>query len=139
MYAELTGNGERCGIKSPHDNKLRRGALMISMDCTHPDLKKFINVKNDLSKVNYANISVQVSDAFMEAVLNDGDWTLHFERPETGEHIEETVKAKEIYKLLCENNWNYAEPGILFWDTINNYNLLSNNEEYSYAGVNPCA
>lgn len=139
MYAELTGNGKRCGIKSPHDNRLRRGALMISMDCTHPDLKKFINVKNDLSKVNYANISVQVSDAFMEAVLNDGDWTLHFERPETGEHIEETVKAKEIYKLLCENNWNYAEPGILFWDTINNYNLLSNNEEYSYAGVNPCA
>lgn len=115
------------------------GALMISMRCDHPDIKKFITVKSDLNKVNYANISVMVSDDFMIAVVNDDDWTLRFERPETGEVIEEVVKAKEIFDLLCAQNWDYAEPGILFWDRICNYNLLNNNPEFEYAGTNPCA
>lgn len=117
----------------------RRGALMISIDCTHPDLEKFISVKNDLSKVTSANISVRVSDDFMKAVENDADWELSFHRDETGENITKTVKAREIFHLLCENNWNYAEPGILFWDMIAKYNMLCFDEEFSYAGVNPCA
>ena len=117
----------------------RRGALMISMDCRHPDIRKFITVKSDLNKVNYANISVKVTDEFMEAVKSDADWTLTFTRPETKETIEETVKAKELFDLICEQNWDYAEPGVLFWDTIRNYNLLNNNPEFEYAGVNPCA
>ena len=112
---------------------------MISLDCTHPDLEKFITIKNDLSKVNFANISVRVSDAFMLAVQNDDDWELYFNRPETNERISKIVKAKEIYRLLCESNWNYAEPGMLFWDTINSNNLQSENPEFSFAGVNPCA
>ena len=80
-----------------------------------------------------------VTDRFMEAVENDGDWKLHFERPETSEVISETVKAKELFDLLCYQNWDYAEPGILFWDRIGYYNLLNNNPEFEYAGVNPCA
>ena len=115
------------------------GALMISIDCTHPDLEDFITIKSDLGKVTAANISVRVSDDFMQAVIDDNDWELYFERPETGEKITKTVKAKEIYHLLCKNNWDYAEPGILFWDRIENYNLLSNNPDFSYAGTNPCA
>ena len=117
----------------------RRGALMISLRCDHPDIEKFVTIKSDLGKVNYANISVMVSDAFMRAVQNDKDWVLYFERPETGERIEKTVKAADLFKLLCEQNWNYAEPGILFWDTISKYNLLGNNPEFKYAGTNPCA
>lgn len=117
----------------------RRGALMISMDCSHPDIKKFITVKSDLEKVTYANISVRITDDFMTAVENNGDWTLYFERPETKEVIENTVNAREIFDLICEQNWDFAEPGILFWDTISNYNLLNNNDEFEYAGVNPCA
>lgn len=117
----------------------RRGALMISMDCTHPDLEKFITVKSDLNKVTSANISVKVNDKFMRAVQEDADWELSFNRPETGETLSKTVKAKAIFKLLCENNWNYAEPGILFWDRINDWNLMSTNPEFKYAGVNPCA
>lgn len=112
---------------------------MISISDTHPDLEKFITVKSDLNKVNYANISVRISDAFMKAVKEDKDWELRFERNETGEVISKTVKAKDIYKKLCEQNWNYAEPGMLFWDRINNYNLLSNTKSFAYAGVNPCA
>lgn len=117
----------------------RRGALMISIDCTHPDLEKFINIKSDLGKVTSANISVRVSNDFMRAVVSDDDWELYFERPETGEYISKTVKAKEIFRLLCENNWNYAEPGLLFWDNITGYNLLANDDYFEYAGVNPCA
>lgn len=117
----------------------RRGALMISISDTHPDLEKFINVKNNTNKVTSANISVRITDDFMYAVVNDAPWKLSFTRPETNETIEKVVKAKDIFNLLCENNWNYAEPGILFWDRIENYNLLSTNDEFSYAGTNPCA
>lgn len=117
----------------------RRGALMISISDTHPDLEKFITIKSDLNKVNYANISVRISDAFMKAVEEDKDWELKFKRKETGEVISKTVKAKELFRKLCEQNWNYAEPGMLFWDRINNYNLLSNTKSFKYAGVNPCA
>lgn len=115
------------------------GALMISMDCTHPDLEAFIDAKKNTDKVTAANISVRVSDAFMNAVREDKDWKLTYYRPESGEYIEKTVKAKDIFHHLCENNWNYAEPGILFWDTIDEHNMLSNNPEFEYAGTNPCA
>ena len=111
---------------------------MISIDCTHPDLEKFITVKSDLNKVTSANISVRVTDEFMEAVRNDSDWELSFTRPETGEVTKKVVHAKEIYRLLCENNWDYAEPGILFWDNITQNNMLNTNKEFEYAGVNPC-
>lgn len=117
----------------------RRGALMISIDCTHPDLEKFITVKSDLNKVTSANISVRVTDRFMVAVKNDEDWELYYKRDETGEEIKKTVKARDIFNLLCRNNWDYAEPGILYWDRISNWNLISNDETFEYAGVNPCA
>lgn len=117
----------------------RRGALMISIDCTHPDLEKFITVKSDLNKVTSANISVRVTDRFMVAVKNDEDWELYYKRNETGEEIKKTVKARDIFDLLCRNNWDYAEPGILYWDRIINWNLVSNDKDFEYAGVNPCA
>ena len=117
----------------------RRGALMISIDCTHPDLEKFITIKSDLNKVTSANISVRVTDRFMVAVKNDEDWELYYKRNETGEEIKKTVKARDIFDLLCHNNWNYAEPGILYWDRITNWNLVSNDKGFEYAGVNPCA
>lgn len=117
----------------------RRGALMISIDCTHPDLEKFITVKSDLNKVTSANISVRVTDRFMVAVKNDEDWELYYKRNETGEEIKKTVKARDIFDLLCRNNWDYAEPGILYWDRITNWNLVSNDKNFEYAGVNPCA
>ena len=117
----------------------RRGALMISLDCTHPDLEAFIDAKKNTDKVTSANISVRVSYDFMRAVRNNEDWELSFYRKETDEYIRKTVKAKEIFHHICENNWDYAEPGILFWDNIKNWNMLSNNSEFEYAGVNPCA
>lgn len=117
----------------------RRGALMISLDCHHPDLPEFIDIKTKENSVTKANISVRVTDDFMKAVENDAEWTMTFTRPETGETIERTIPATQLFNRLCENNWNWAEPGMLFWDNITKYNLLSENSEFEYAGVNPCA
>lgn len=116
----------------------RRGALMLSISCDHPDLEEFIKVKSDLDKVTKANISVRITSDFMDAVKNKSDYTLSFTREETGETIEKTVNAYEMFKKLCEMNWDYAEPGILFWDRISNWNLLSEDDSFEYAGTNPC-
>ena len=117
----------------------RRGALMLSMNCDHPDIEEFIDIKKDLDRVTKANISVKVSDEFMRAVVDDEDWTLSFEREETGETFSKTVKARDLMKRLAYNNWEMGEPGILFWDSICFNNLLSEYENFEYAGVNPCA
>lgn len=116
----------------------RRGALMISISCDHPDLEEFIEIKSDLDKVTKANISVRVSDKFMEAVVKSETLILKFVT-DTGEVITKEVEAYPIFRKLAQMNWDYAEPGILFWDRITSWNLLSNNKEFSYAGVNPCA
>lgn len=117
----------------------RRGALMISIPCDHPDLEEFIDIKTDLNRVTKANISVRITDGFMEAVKNKKPFTLSFTRAATGEKIEKVIDAYSFFKKMCKNNWNYAEPGMLFWDRIENWNLLSNDSEFEYAGVNPCA
>jgi len=117
----------------------RRGALMISLDCTHPDLEDFIKLKSDLNKVTKANISVRVSDAFMCSYSEGRSHVLSFKRPESGENIHREVSAADVFRSLAEMNWQYAEPGVLFWDRIKNWNLLSNTPDFDYAGVNPCA
>lgn len=116
----------------------RRGATMISIDCSHPDIEEFINIKNDLNAVTKANISVRVTREFMNAVVNNDDWELRFET-EKGDVLTKTVNAADLFRMLAKNNWSMAEPGILFWDRITSYNLLSEDPEFEYAGVNPCA
>ena len=94
----------------------RRGALMISMDCNHPDIEDFIDAKKNTDKLEGCNISVRTNGDF--------------------------IKNSPLMHKLAENNWDYAEPGILYWDNINKNNLLSEyikNGEFEYAGVNPCA
>lgn len=117
----------------------RRGALMISMDCSHPDILEFIELKTDLEKVTKANVSVRIYKDFMEAVKKGTDYILSYEREATGEVIKKRVPARALFKKITDTSWDYAEPGVLFWDRISSWNLLSNTEEFSYAGVNPCA
>ena len=141
----------------------RRGALMISIDVQHPDTPEFIDIKTDLEKVTSANISIRVADSFMKAVQENKDYILRypcdsFEEGQLEKSIDysyfeydklypindgkvyiKKVKAKELFDKLCLNNWNYAEPGILYWDAISNYNLLNTDKSFEYAGVNPCA
>ena len=110
-------------------------ALMLSIDCTHPDLEEFINLKSDLNLCTKANISVRVSDEFMKAVEENKDWELSFST-ET-ETITKTVNARKVFQLLAKRNWEMAEPGILYWDHIKDYNMLNTDPNFSFAGVNP--
>ena len=129
LYSYITGLIGQSG---------RRGALMISISCDHPDIEEFIEIKNDLDKVTKANISIRMTDKFMEAAENNKDVELKFET-ETGELITKTINARDILMKIAKSNWEMGEPGMLFWDRISNWNLLSNNPEFEYAGVNPCA
>ena len=117
----------------------RRGALMISLDCSHPDIEEFIRLKTDLEKATKANLSIRLNGEFMEAVRNGQPYLLSFTREATGETVERSVDAKELFHKIAEANWDYAEPGALFWDRIESWNLLSEVEDFHYAGVNPCA
>lgn len=130
LYSMVTGLIGQAG---------RRGALMLSISCEHPDLEEFIGIKSDLDRVTKANISIRITDKFMAAVKNKAPFTLSFTRLETGEKITKTIDAYEMFHKMCEMNWDYAEPGMLFWDRINNWNLLSCDDEFEYAGTNPCA
>lgn len=117
--------------------KGRRGALMITMDCHHPDIEEFINLKSKQGVCEKANISIMVTDDFMNAVINDTDWETKYESPEVGT-VTKVFKARDLLKLLAKRNWEWAEPGLLYWDRITNYNINSNNPEYKLKATNPC-
>lgn len=139
----------------------RRGALMISISVNHPDVYEFVDVKANTDEINNANISVRVNDEFMKAVDEDRDYLLHWpcdmtisekeieavEKYNELVHIEtasgpvyiKKIKAKDLFNKLVKNNWDYAEPGILYWDRIEKYHLMSEHKDFQYAGTNPCA
>ncbi|MBU2632803.1 adenosylcobalamin-dependent ribonucleoside-diphosphate reductase [Patescibacteria group bacterium] len=133
----------------------RRGALMLMLWDWHPDIEEFITVKQDLSKITGANLSVCVSDGFMEAVKNDADWDLVFPDIKDPEYDEKwdgiisnwkamkkkvvvlkTVKARYLWDLICEAAWKSAEPGIVFMER---YNKMYNNWYWNKVNcTNPC-
>ena len=120
----------------------RRGATMIALDVNHPDIEEFIDVKTDLTRVLGANISVKVDNKFMMAVERNEKHICKFYVEDTGEYIEKEYNARELFKKLVQNNYDYAEPGILYWDNFNNFSLLDKFIErglFEYAGTNPCA
>ena len=117
----------------------RRGALMLTMSCDHPDLEEFMSVKTDLERVTKANMSIRVSDEFMECVRDRKPFVQKFDRPESNQKIRKELDAGAFFEKLCYTNWDYGEPGCLYWDRISDWNLLSEFPDYSYAGTNPCA
>lgn len=125
--------------------KGRRGALIITMDCDHPDIHDFIDIKKDLNMINNANISVRVSDRFMHyAVEKPGkSYSVRCKITDeiTGavwhEHVID-VTPSEILQHIAENNWRMAEPGIIFKDAIEDYNFIEKNPCINITGVNPC-
>ncbi len=114
----------------------RRGALMITIADDHPDVLAFTKIKRNQNKVRYANISVRITDAFMRAVENDGDWTLKFDNERA--HVRQIVKARELWKELIYGATHHAEPGVIFWDTVKRWST----SEYNGMEVittNPCS
>ncbi|MCQ2056199.1 MAG: adenosylcobalamin-dependent ribonucleoside-diphosphate reductase [archaeon] len=117
----------------------RRGALMLSISCEHPDLEDFMVVKTDVNRATKANMSIRVTDEFMNAVRNKETFVQTFRRPETDSITTRNLNAREFFRKMCYANWDFGEPGCLYWDRVSSWNLLSEFPNYHYAGTNPCA
>ncbi|MGX0878024.1 ribonucleoside-diphosphate reductase alpha chain [Roseovarius sp. MBR-154] len=109
----------------------RRGAMMATMRCDHPDIEDFIAAKSDAARLRMFNLSVLVTDAFMEAVKADGSWELQFDG-----RVYHTVQARDLWNRIMQATYDYAEPGVIFIDRINQANNLAYCEEI--AATNPC-
>ena len=121
----------------------RRGALMITMDVRHPDIKKFITMKHNLTKVTGANVSVKITDDFMRAVELGTSFALRWPiKDENCDYeIGEIAEAREIWDMIVESATKTAEPGILMWDNIRNYLPAESYEKEGFKTIatNPCA
>jgi len=109
----------------------RRGAMMATMRCDHPDIEDFIKAKRDPARLRMFNLSVLVRDAFMAAVKADGPWDLSF-----GGKVYRTVQARDLWNGIMRSTYDYAEPGVIFIDRINAMNNLAYCETIS--ATNPC-
>lgn len=117
----------------------RRGAILIAMDCNHPDIEDFLTIKQNNDKVQGANISIKFTDEFMQAVKGNKDIQLYFKVKATGEEITKTINAGEFFTKFAEAQHGFAEPGALFIDTVRNWNMLSEYKDYKIDVTNPCA
>jgi len=120
----------------------RRGALMITIDCRHPEVETFIDIKRDLKKVTGANISIRFTDEFMNAVQAGKDFVLRWpveSSPDEAE-ITKTINAKQVWDKFIDAAWTSAEPGALFWDTITNQGIVDCYQDVGYKTIstNPC-
>lgn len=135
----------------------RRGAMMATLRCDHPDIEEFIDAKHDKRELRHFNVSVLVSDAFMEAVRRDDEWALVFPEKALGHayqgaetvmrrwsgeaepvpcRVLRKVRARALWSRIMNATYAYAEPGVLFIDRINQYNNLWYREHIS--ATNPC-
>lgn len=115
----------------------RRGALMITIPVNHPDIEEFVEVKhNNVDKVKHANISIKLTDEFMNAVVNDKLFTLRYETKH--EVIERVVKAKELWGKIIKSARDSAEPGLLFWDRAVEMSPSDIYERLRIHSTNPC-
>ena len=96
----------------------RKGALMMSIDVWHPEAETFIKIKEDLNKINKANLSVEIDDKFMNRINND-------------------VNVADLFNTICKSAWKSAEPGILFVDRLRNYNIMEFVDDYQIETSNP--
>lgn len=118
----------------------RRGALMLSVSINHPDAEDFIDAKLEQGKITGANISVRIDDAFMEAVRQDKEYTQKYPVFSSNPKFSKTIKARELWNKIVHNAWKSAEPGILFWDTIQKESVPDCYADLGFETVstNPC-
>ncbi len=109
----------------------RRGAMMATMRCDHPDIEEFVTAKSDPARLRNFNLSVLVTDAFMKAVKADGPWELRF-----GDAVHRTLEARDLWNRIMRATYDFAEPGVIFIDRINAMNNLAYCETIS--ATNPC-
>jgi ribonucleoside-diphosphate reductase alpha chain len=118
----------------------RRGALMLTISCHHPEIRTFINIKKDLSRVTGANISIRLTDEFMNAVKNKTQVELRWPVNSSEPKIREMVDAESLWKEIIDAAWQSAEPGLLFWDTAQKFTPADIYKDFGYESLstNPC-
>lgn len=114
----------------------RRGAMMATMRCDHPDIIAFIEAKRDPAKLRMFNLSVLITDAFMAAVKADAPWRLYFENRHGETLVERTIQARDLWERIMGNTYTFAEPGVIFIDRVNADHNLGYLEKI--ATTNPC-
>ena len=136
----------------------RRGAMMATLRCDHPDIEQFISIKQNATELRHFNLSVLITDEFMQALKLDADWPLvfpaqHLDEQVTGHErliqrrwsgsmeeqdcrVLKVIKARSLWKKIMQATYNYAEPGVLFIDRINQHNNLGYREHIT--ATNPC-
>ena len=128
-YSDTTRNTAQDG---------RRGALMLTMRVDHPDIEEFINCKQDLTRITGANISVKLTDEFINAVKQDRPYTQWFGQTGDKGYVRRDVSAKKIWDKITYNAWNTGEPGALFWDRILRESPADCYEGFITIATNPC-
>ena len=116
----------------------RRAAMMVGLNCSHPDIYEFLHIKQHEEKLASMNISILFTDEFMEAVEQDKEYELYFKVESTGEEIRKKINAREFFKEYCETQWDWGDPGAIFIDKMRNYTLLAGYPEYHVDITNPC-
>lgn len=118
----------------------RRGALMITISVHHPEILTFINIKKNRKKVTGANISIRLSDEFMNAVKNDSEYEQRWPIDSKTPTVHKMVKAKEIWDEIITAAWESAEPGLLFWDNAIKHTPSDIYKQFGFGSVstNPC-
>lgn len=120
----------------------RRGALILSLDASHPEIETFITIKSDLHKINNANLSVEINDPFMKAVktyYDTGEKIVFTKKSNYGSEVfEYSYCPIDIFKKIAKQAYNTAEPGILFMNKLKDYNLMQFVDEYNIQSTNPC-
>jgi ribonucleoside-diphosphate reductase alpha chain len=114
----------------------RRGAMMATLRCDHPDIEDFIEAKREHGRLRMFNLSVLVTDAFMKAVEDDAPWELFFAGPDGAKTTWKVLPAREVWEKIMRATYAYAEPGVIFIDRINQRNNLWYCEQI--AATNPC-
>jgi len=117
----------------------RRGALMLTMDVAHPDIEDFVTIKQDLNKVTGANISVRLSDEFMNAVIKDDTFSLRWPIDSPNPKYTKVIKAKKLWQTIIKCAHNTAEPGLIFWDRQHYYSTSSFYPGFKNSSTNPCS
>ena len=121
-------------------NNGRRSAILISLNCDHPDIEEFLTIKQNNDKIQGANISICFTDDFMTSVISNENFELHFKNEENGEEVKKEINARDFFRKFCEAQYDWGEPGALFIDNVRECNLLSGYpiNEYRIDTTNPC-
>ena len=119
-------------------NSNRRGALILTMSVHHPEIEKFIDIKNINTDVTGANISVRLTDEFLQAVATNSEYELRYPVDSKTPNISQKISAKHVWDKICANAHKTAEPGILFWDTIIKESPADCYKEFESITCNPC-